>query len=247
MIIAEIGVNHLGSEEYANSYLKQLCESSVDGITFQIREPLFYNSESTRGLKLSKKFYHSAIEKIHCAGKQAGIAIADFENIDFCESLKVDFYKVIRNDLNNKELLQMLFDKSSKTIYISTGMSSTDEIDNMTAHFAKYIERVCLIHTQLSYAVKDANLNAMTFLQKRYKVPVGFGSHCSNNNVIYTALAFNPASVWFYVKGKSNKTHPDDKHAILLSDVRKVVSNINELRSAFGSFQKNKMKNLIEE
>lgn len=41
MIIAEIGLNHLGSKEYLLDYLNCLLDSSVDGITLQIREKNF--------------------------------------------------------------------------------------------------------------------------------------------------------------------------------------------------------------
>ena len=44
MIIAEIGLNHLGSEEYLNEYLETLLKSSVDAVTLQVREPEFYKN-----------------------------------------------------------------------------------------------------------------------------------------------------------------------------------------------------------
>ena len=55
MIIAEIGRNHLGKLELANYYVKNLLQTNVDGISFQIREKSYYEnpekkkSSSSRG------------------------------------------------------------------------------------------------------------------------------------------------------------------------------------------------------
>ena len=40
--IAEIGLNHLGSERIAKKYLGFLVNSNVDGISFQIKKEIFY-------------------------------------------------------------------------------------------------------------------------------------------------------------------------------------------------------------
>ena len=36
MIIAEIGLNHMGSEPYAFSLVNKLLETKIDAITFQV-------------------------------------------------------------------------------------------------------------------------------------------------------------------------------------------------------------------
>ena len=42
MIIAEIGKNHLGKPEFALEYVQSLLMTSIDGISFQIREKSHY-------------------------------------------------------------------------------------------------------------------------------------------------------------------------------------------------------------
>jgi N,N'-diacetyllegionaminate synthase len=246
MIVAEIGLNHLGSEEYANLYLDQLFLTDVDGITFQIRESSFYNSSITICLNLEKKYYKDAFKKIKQSGKKVGVAIADIDFIDFCISEKVDFYKVIRNDIANTKLLKKLLYSTNKPIFVSTGMSSIKEIDNFFVHFKEYKERITLIHTQLSHRVVDVNLKAIQLLKNNYDINIGFGNHCENINVLYLATAFNPSSIFFYVKGNINEKYPDDEHAVLLSDVNNVIANLKALPLAFGSANKFKMENIIE-
>ena len=42
MIIGEIGLNHLGKEEYASQYIDTMVKTSIDAVTFQIREKEYY-------------------------------------------------------------------------------------------------------------------------------------------------------------------------------------------------------------
>jgi len=44
MIVCEVGLNHLGNEEYSTMYVEKLSKSNCDAISYQIREPEFYES-----------------------------------------------------------------------------------------------------------------------------------------------------------------------------------------------------------
>ena len=60
MIIAEIGLNHLGNPNLADKYLDSLLNTEVDAITFQIRENDFYDnppSPEMKNYKLSRDYY----------------------------------------------------------------------------------------------------------------------------------------------------------------------------------------------
>ena len=61
-LIAEIGLNHMGNEDYAHKLVEGLVQTKVDAITFQIREPSFYLDNPN--LILRDKFYINIIEKI---------------------------------------------------------------------------------------------------------------------------------------------------------------------------------------
>ena len=45
MIIAEIGLNHLGREHLVESYIDKLIDTDVDAVTLQVREPEYYNTK----------------------------------------------------------------------------------------------------------------------------------------------------------------------------------------------------------
>ncbi len=243
MIIAEIGSNHLGKIELANKYLKDLINSPVDGISFQVREKEFYQSSRYKNFKLDKSNYlnFSTITKRN--KKKFGIALADPSLIDFFESLDTDFYKVIRNDIKNDELVDKLI-KTNKKIFISTGMSSEEDIMRFIKKYGRP-KNVILNHTSLSNLIDDCNLKAIESM-KKHGFNVSYGNHCENLNVMYMSLIFKPSDIMFYVKACKKLEYPDNKHAVILKEVNEIVNNLKLLSRADGKGIKNNMENKIE-
>ena len=247
MIIAEVGLNHFGQRHKIDNYLDVLSQSNIDGITFQIREQEYYKKKPN--LKLSDNEYTRICEFIKSKNKKFGIAIADINKIDFLESINVDFYKVIRNDITNKSLMKKLV-ATNKPLIISTGLSSDVDIQNFIKEFGT--DNITLNHTQLSHDPKDCNLLAIQKMKDKYGCNVSFGTHCNNINVIYMSLCYYPSSILFYVKDDWPFNHytetnfPDDEHAISLNNIHNVLNNINKLQDAIGTGTKQKMKNKIK-
>ena len=242
MIIAEIGLNHLGDSKYAYNYVQELV-SSVDAITFQIREPAFYNNPKFSKYILSDTVYRELIKYIHSKNKKVGIAICDVSKINFFIKCKIDFFKILSKDIDNYELLKEI-SKTKKPIFLSTGMSNLSEIKKAIKYFNKKTN-LSLIHTQLSHNIYDVNLRSISQLKIKLKLPIAYGHHSDNILVLYLALYFSPSDIFFYVRGTSKNLHPDQKHAIPLSKVNKIIKNLILLPNALGSGEKQKMSDLI--
>ena len=251
--IVEIGLNHLGKFEEVIQYLNVLLDTKVDGIEFQVRDDIFYERIEKKDLELSNDEYKQICDLIHKENKSFGIALTDITKVDFFESIGTDFYKVIINDITNKPLVRVLCE-TGKKVLISTGLSSDEDIQNVVELVSQY-PNVVLNHTQLSNEPSDSNLKAINTMRDKYNMPVSFGSHCNNHNILYMSLCFNPSDILFYVKNESiakvdweqrGFTYPDDKHAILLDDVKYVVNNIQSLSGAVGSGIKEKMNNKLK-
>ena len=152
MIIAEIGLNHLGSMRLAETYIEELVQTDIDGITFQIREKEYYLNSEKFYLELQNVHYLKLACLTKSANKQFGVAVADIEKIDFLESIDVDFYKIIRNDITNTELVEKVI-ATGKKVIISTGMSSDSDIEIFMDKFGD--NNIVLNHTQLSNEPSD--------------------------------------------------------------------------------------------
>jgi N,N'-diacetyllegionaminate synthase len=242
MIIAEIGLNHLGDSKYAYNYVQELVKS-VDAITFQIREPEFYKDSKFSKYILSDANYNKLIKYIHSKNKKVGIAICDASKINFFINSGIDFFKILSKDIDNYELLKEI-NKTKKPIFLSTGLSNIVEIKKTIKFFNKK-SNLSLIHTQLSHNIHDVNLNSISKLKTKLKLPIAYGHHSDNILVMYLALCFIPSDIFFYVRGVKKSLHPDQKHAIPLSKVNKIIKNFILLPHALGSGEKQKMFDLI--
>ena len=229
MIVAEVGNNHHGSEEYANEYLKKSIISGVDGILYHIREKEFYEKIENRKKSLADSFYKNALTFTKKKKKKIGITLADVEKIDFLEEIGIDFYKILSQDINNKILIKNIL-KTGKPTFISTGLSDFAEISKLIQFIKPNIQNVTLIHTTLRPDIKYVNLNGITELSKKFHLPVAFGNHCKNPMVLFTSIAYNPSDIFFYVKGSRYKHHQDDKHAIKLKYLNWYVKNLKEIK-----------------
>lgn len=240
MIICEIGLNHLGKEDYADEYIDAIVKSRADALTFQVREKEYYERPEKAYLKLSNDYYKKAFEKTKAADKKFGIALADERLVGFFAGLRTDFYKVLSKDISNFSLLDKLA-QIKKPVFASTGMSNLEEIEKLVKRF-----NVKLIHTQLSHNIEDVNLAAIPFLREKFDLPVAFGSHCPNSNVLLMSLVYSPSDIFFYIKGKRTEKHPDEEHAVCLDEMEKLINNLIELPKAIGRAVKIKTENLIK-
>ena len=130
MIIAEVGLNHLGDEMLAMRYVHKLAKMSVDGITFQVPSKTFFQ-DNNKHLKLSTKCIIDALQYTKSMGKEFGLAIGDIEMIEEFENHEVDFYKVLSKDISNDALVSKLINKTAAKIFFSTGLSDFQEISEL--------------------------------------------------------------------------------------------------------------------
>lgn len=237
-VIAEIGLNHNGSERRAWGLLNAAVATDIDGITFQIREEEFYDGSHPRKRELSGDFYRKAIQFIRLSGKSAGIALAQPEKLEFFHSIGVEFWKTLSWDLNNLALHESL-QRTGKKVYVSTGMSGIEEI----VALASRLNNIEFIHTQLNYNLADVNLKALSTIRQASQKPVAFGLHNDHHEVLFTSLGLEPDSIFFYIKDDSNEEHADDEHAIATKNLKHTAQMIKQLSVSLGDGEKRVQKN----
>lgn len=245
MIIAEIGLNHLGDDDYLMEYVGGLVNSSVDAVTLQVREEEFYNNTDFPNLVIPMNAYVAVSKIIKDSGKKFGIALSNLDYVSFFDGI-VDFYKILSKDLGDDEFVSKFINVVDKPIFISTGLSSYEEIGSFLRKIDNEKKKnINLIHTRLSNKAEDTNLKAIERMKSSFDVPIAFGNHCQNPFVTYAAVAFEPSSIFLYVKGQRSDRHPDEDHAISLRKIANFCENINEIKSSIGTGNKQKTRNII--
>ena len=197
-LIAEIGINHNGDIDIAKKLIKSAADAGFDAVKFQKRtidkvytkEFLDSHRESPwgktqRDQKLGLEFneaQYSEIDKYCSDHKIAWSASAWDEGAQlFLQKFNLPFNKIASPMLGNKRLLKLVAKEKKKT-FISTGMSTIDEIDQIAEIFAKENCEYELMHCNSTYPmqIQDANLLCIPMLKKRFGVNVGYSGHESS-------------------------------------------------------------------
>ena len=205
-LIAEIGINHNGDINIAKKLIDLAKKNNFDSVKFQKRDiNLVYSPEllsqvrespwgSTQraqkeGLEFDKKEYLE-IDK-YC--KQKGIhwfaSAWDINSLKFLDSFDLKYHKIASAMIiDNNFLLEVA--KRKKHTFISTGMSSLEDIDNAVKIFRRIGCSFELMHCVSTYPMKptDANLKTIAALRSFFKCDVGYSGH--ENGTVISIAAF---------------------------------------------------------
>ena len=203
--IAEIGINHNGDINIAKQLIDNAKEAGFDAVKFQKRTiDLVYSSEQLEtlrespwgtktkeqkeGLEFGKKEY----DEIHkyCLDKRIEwfASAWDLKSLDFLDQYNLKYQKIASAMIIDELFLKNVA-KRKKYTFISTGMSSTKDIDQAVDIFKKNNCSFELMHCVSTYPLKaeDANLKTILSLKKKYNCNVGYSGH--ENGVAISIVA----------------------------------------------------------
>ena len=195
-IIAEIGINHNGDIEKAFKLIDLAKKYKFDAVKFQKRNPNIstpkYQKSEMRDTPwgyISYLDYKKKIElsykdyvKInnYCKKKKIlWLASAwDIESQNFLKKFNLKYNKVASAMVTNLKLLNIIA-KEKKHTFISTGMSSLQEIKFAIKIFKKNKCKFTILHCISSYPSKEEDLNLLCIpnFKKMFKCDVGYSGH----------------------------------------------------------------------
>ncbi len=226
MIIAEIGLNHLGDIEKLNKYLSRLKKNKIKAITIQIREKNFYVKQ--KKLFFNDKIYKNFFER---AKKDffVGVALCDIKKINLIKQSNLDFIKILSKDFTNFKLVKSILLLKKET-YLSIGNYPISQVKKFYNKYKKINNRIKLIYTCFENQSYKLNLNKIRFYKKLLNTNVSYGNHHNNQKKIIQSLKYKPESIFFYIKDYDNNIYPDNDHAVNLNELKPLVKKINESR-----------------
>ena len=204
-ITAEIGINHNGDLKIAKELIKIAKLCGCDAVKFQKRTvEKSYSKEILDSFRDSPWGNTTRDEKLHLELSKSG-----YDEIDkFCSTQDIEWYasswdiesqeflrqynlkhnKVSSAMLTNIELLESIAQEKKPT-FISTGMSTIDEIRNAVKIFRKHNCPFELMHTNSSYPMKneEANLNCIGTLKNEFSCNVGYSGHEAGATLVCVA------------------------------------------------------------
>jgi N-acetylneuraminate synthase len=192
-VVAEIGINHNGDIDIAKKLISMAVGSGCDAVKFQKRtvdvvyskEELAKPRESPFGdtngdLKRGLEFGEEEYREIDRYCREVKIdwfaSCWDEASVDCIAKFNVPCFKIASASLTDDNLLRHTR-AVGKPIILSTGMSTTEEVDHAVDVLGK--ENLILLHACSTYPAfyEELNLKVIEFLRNRYGVPVGYSGH----------------------------------------------------------------------
>ena len=204
-IIAEIGINHNGDINIAKKLIDIAAENKFDAVKFQKRDiNLVYSKEildtpreslwgkTTKEQKFGLEFGKNEYDEIdsYCKKKKiAWFASAwDLNSLKFLDNYNLEYNKIASAMIVDLNFLKEV-SKRKKYTFISTGMSTIEDIDKAVEIFKNNNCPFELMHCVSTYPMKieDANLSTIVQLKEKYACNVGYSGH--ENGVVVSLAA----------------------------------------------------------
>ena len=261
VIIAEIGINHNGDIGIAKELIDWAVKSDADAVKFQKRtvEKVYSkeeldkyrespwgttNREQKNGLEFGKEEYDE-IDR-YCKEKKIDwfASAWDIDSQIFLEQYNLKYNKIASAMLTNDELLDKV-SKEGRYTFISTGMSSMDEIDHAVSVFKKNDCPFELVHCNSTYPMKneDANLRMIDTLRNRYRCEVGYSGHETGRIVSFAAAVMGASSIERHITLDRSMYGSDQAASLDVMDFERLVKDIRAIETIMGTGEKTLSEN----
>ncbi len=251
-VIAEIGNNHQGSFELAQKLIEEAAKAGADAVKFQKRHipslltSTLYNApyngpnsfgktygEHREALELSVEEFKKLKDFAEDLGLVFFASVWDEVSLMQMVDIGVEIIKISSADLVNIPLLRKAA-STQKIIFLSTGMSSLEEIDRAVSEIKAQNPKLVLFHCNSSYPCKDEQiaLSVINVLQQRYNTLVGYSGHEKGIGPSIASVALGACAVERHFTLDKSLPGTDHKVSLLPEEFRLMVKSIREVEKA---------------
>jgi N-acetylneuraminate synthase len=256
LIVAEIGINHNGDMAICKKLIDMAVLTGCNAVKFQKRDiDLVYTQDfldsprespwgtTQREQKAGIEFGLEEYREIDRYCKEKGIdwfaSAWDLNSQQFLQQFDCKFNKVASAMIVYHELLEMIAEEGKYT-FISTGMSTYDDIQKAVDIFRNANCPFELMHTVSTYPMKskDANLNVIHTLREKYQCNVGYSGHESGLAVSYAAAALGITSLERHITLDRSMYGSDQSASVELIGMQMLTGAVRKIQKAMGDGEK---------
>ena len=251
-LIGEIGINHNGNIKIAKELIKNAKNVGFDAVKFQKRtiEIVYDNKtldsfrespwgETTRDQKFGLEFEKSQYDEIDNYCKEINIewfaSAWDIKSLEFLDQYNLKFHKIASAMIVDLNFLEEVA-KRKKHTFISTGMSTKNDIDNAVSIFRKNKCSFELMHCVSTYPMKpeDGNLITINQLKKEYNCNVGYSGHENGVVVSLAAIMLGITSLERHITLDRTMYGSDQSASLELSGMKNLLDSMNKILLSIG-------------
>jgi N-acetylneuraminate synthase len=253
IIIAEIGINHNGDMDICKQLIDVAADSGADCVKFQKRSiNQVYTQEfldspresqwgtTQREQKLGLEFSAEQYQEIEDYCKEKNLewfaSAWDINSQKFLRQFNSKYNKVASAMIVHADLLKEIASEGKHT-FISTGMTTYDDIQTAVDIFRKADCSFELMHTVSTYPMKDedANLNMINTLRDKYECDVGYSGHEVGLAVSYAAAALGITSLERHITLDRSMYGSDQSASVEPPGFRQLIGAVRKIEVAMGN------------
>lgn len=255
-VIAEIGINHNGDLNIAKKLIDGAVVAGCDAVKFQKRtiETVYTkadldrprespwgttNREQKQGLEFSQRDYEEIDRYCRERNIEWFASAWDVESQKFLRQFDLNYNKVASALLTHRELLETIAEEGRHT-FISTGMSTLDQIEKAVEIFKNARCSFELMHCNSQYPMptERANLSTMNTLREKFGCSVGYSGHETDTTISIAAVALGATSLERHITLDRCMYGSDQVASIEISKLCQLVSEVRKVEKALGDGQK---------
>lgn len=254
-LIAEIGINHNGDMQIAKKLIDAAHATSWDCVKFQKRTPEICVPEAQKHIrrqtpwgemtyleyKKRMEFEKTEYDFINEYCKQKPFdwttSVWDLPSLKFLLNYDVPFIKIPSAKITELELVKECA-KTKKTIFMSTGMSTLEEIDTAVELLEKYSAGdYVLFHTNSTYPtnLSELNLQMITTLKDRYGCIVGYSGHEYEIDPTVISPVFGASVIERHITLDHDMWGTDQKASLEIAGMDRLEKRIRLTKAIVGS------------
>ena len=255
-IVSEVGINHNGDISICKELIDVAVDAGCDAVKFQKRDiDQVYTQEfldgprespwgntqraQKEGLEFSKEQYLEISKYCADKGIEWFASAWDINSQAFLRQFDCKYNKIASAMIVHEELFQMVADEGKHT-FISTGMSTYEDIQKAVDIFRATGCSFELMHTISTYPMKDedANLNLINTLRNRYDCNVGYSGHEVGLAISYAAVVMGITSLERHITLDRAMYGSDQSASIEPSGLRQLIGAVRKIEKAMGDGEK---------
>jgi N-acetylneuraminate synthase len=255
-IVAEIGINHNGDMAICKKLIDIAVLTGCNAVKFQKRDiDLVYTQdfldsprespwgttqrEQKAGIEFGLEEYREIARYCQEKGIEWFASAWDLNSQHFLRQFDCKFNKVASAMIVYQELLQMIAEEGKHT-FVSTGMSTYDDIQKAVDIFRTANCPFELMHTVSTYPMSTdhANLNLIYTLREKYQCKVGYSGHESGLAISYAAAALGITSLERHITLDRSMYGSDQAASLELIGLHMLTGAVRKIEKAMGDGEK---------
>ena len=265
--IAEIGTNHNQKKSLVKKMIREVAKTECQCVKYQIYEAdeivnnnvmasdyglnKYYGNISAhkmfdKYLKTPKKWFPELINYALRFNIKTAATIHGDNGLKWAIQNKPHYIKIASMDHNNFPFIEKIVKVLKIPIFVSLGMAKIEDIKKLVKILSGYKYGYGIFHCISLYPPKktELRLKNISFLKKKFNLPVGFSDHATNDNIAMEAKLNGASFFEKHITLDQKMIGPDHLFALNIKNLNRYVKNIKSVKSKFKKSDKSKFLDL---